>query len=101
MQIGIREEVAVFEKSKETEVDAQRGDQQHASSPPGSFFRNPLGDQVVDAGGEDHQQQKSPVPPAVKKIARAQEKNVLAAPVQAPVNENNQGQEEEIDWGIE
>jgi len=52
-----------------------------------------LSDQKIDRSAANHEDKKAPVPPTVKEVAGQEEKNVLGAMVQPPV-EKNDGDEE-------
>ena len=52
-----------------------------------------MSDQKIDRGAANHEEEKAPVPPTVKEVAGQEEKNVLGAMVQPPV-EKNDGNEE-------
>lgn len=53
--------------------------------------RDFLREQVVHYSGPHHEQQESPIPPAVKEIAGDQKKAVLRVMAEAPINPDGEG----------
>ena len=97
------EKIEVFEKSEEIEIQQQRN-RSSSRLPLRDIFgaADRLGDRRnprrVEISDED---KKSPVPPAVKEIARDEQQHVLPPPPQGPVDENDDREEENVNWRIE
>src|SRR5690242_16419471 len=72
MSCGIQEEVKILEESQNREIDNERSDKKELARFWILGVFNCFCDNVIDGSRSNHQQQKSPVPPAVEKIARGQ-----------------------------
>src|SRR6266853_4034350 len=97
----IDEEVEVFEEAQKCEVQNKREDQKRFAASGITSAGNPESNEIVQRSRQHHQAQKSPIPPAIEEIAGRQQHPVLFPPGQAPVNQDDDDQEQEINWAVE
>ena len=97
---GADKEVAVFEETQKSKVDAEGNDEQSATLAAGGDGSDADGDEVINDRRGHHEQEEAPIPPAVKEIAGAEEQGILAAPTESPVEEYNRHQKQEINGSI-
>ena len=90
---GAGKEVKIFEDPQDGEVQKEREDKPFPAMRILRGRHDFLCDQKINGGAANHEEEKTPVPPAVKEIAGQEQKNVLGAMVQPPVEENDGDQE--------
>src|SRR5579864_6937631 len=100
-QKRIDEEVEVFEKPQKSEVQNQGEDQKGFATSGIGGAVNPESDEIVQRGGQHHQSQKSPIPPAVEEVTGGQYHPVLPSPGKPPVDQDDDDQEQKINWAVE
>ena len=90
---GTSKEVKIFENAENGEIQNQGKKEPFPAMRMLDGRGNVLSDQKIDHGAANHEEEKAPVPPTVKEVAGQEEKNVLGAMVQPPVEENDGNQE--------
>jgi hypothetical protein len=95
------EEIEVFEDAQNREIQDERKNKPLFPAgvrAGGGYF---LSDQKVDGSAADHEREKSPIPPAVEEVARKEKENVLSSMIEAPIEEHDWNEEQEIGGRIE
>jgi hypothetical protein len=97
---GVREEIEVFEDPENRKIQ-HKGEDEPLSAmwidAAGSDF---LGDQKIYRCTPNHEREEAPVPPAIEEVARQEQKDILGALIQPPVQQDNWDQKDEIGWRI-
>src|SRR6202030_1783417 len=80
-EVGRRvdKEIEILEDTEKREVQDQGEEQQQAATSLVGGRGDFPGDDVIHEGRTGHQDKETPVPPAIKKIARGQQKKILSA----------------------
>ena len=89
-------EIEIFEDSQNGEIEDERKDKPFFPILVRAAGDNFLADEKVHGGAADHECEKSPIPPAVKEIAGKKKKNILGAVIEAPVEQHDWDEEQEI-----
>src|SRR3546814_805213 len=90
---GVDEEVEVLEEPEDPQVRADAHGQHRAAAAAVGAAGQQVAGHVVDARRQQKQPEEAPVPEAVEEVGRGQQKQVLLASAQLPVDDENQGQE--------
>src|SRR5208337_914865 len=101
MKQGILEEIEVLEESQEAQVHGQGERQQDAATMRILGAIDKVSAMIVDESGDQYQGEKSPVPPTVEEITRNEEEAILGLPGEDPIDQYDDGQENEEDWRVE
>jgi hypothetical protein len=75
------EEVIVFEEAEEAQVDDDAREQQEASFGGGLCYQKSAAYEIVHQRAEGDEREKTPVPPAVKKVAGYDDEQILDAEI--------------------
>src|ERR1700741_160839 len=97
----ISKKVEVFEESQNGKIDHQRQREKGFANPRVLGVSNLDRDEIIDDRRADHQAQKSPVPPAVEQVTRCQQKTVLGAESESPINQGYDTEKKNENRGIE
>src|SRR5439155_17260887 len=92
----VREKIEIFKCSENGEIKHQREDEPFLAVRVQTIGSDFLRNQEIHAGAADHKRKETPIPPAIKEIAREQQKNVLSAAIQAPIGQHNRDQENKV-----
>ena len=96
----IHEEIEILERSENGKIHDQRKDEPFPAVDVSRLRSDSLRDQKIDQRAANHEGEESPVPPSVEEVAGAQQKDVLLAAAQAPIDEHDGNQKDKIDRRI-
>src|SRR6266478_8339287 len=93
---GAREEVKVFENPQNREIQDERENEPLLPMGGRTAGDDLLCDQEVHRGATNHESEETPIPPSVEKVTGKKKENVLGAMIQAPIQQHDWNEEQEI-----
>lgn len=92
-----RKEIEILEDSQNREIQDERKYKPFFPVGVRAAGRDFLAHEKIHSGAGDHESEKSPIPPAVEEVARKKKENVLGAMIEAPIEQHDWNEEQEID----